>query len=207
MNTLQDALYSPNPHARSLGSTGRCLASLAVLLSLQGCGSVEVPLPEGRLPLQVDESADIDAHDTASPDTDQDGSDSTGGALETAGDKSLVDEGGRSKRFAINVENAKNQVTFIDAENQDITASFTRRAKRDWVFDCPMQYAGHDLEVVDLDVETLEFAGIVIERPVLLAGCRGHEVLLRSGPLSEDLGATSCMGDPTCFSFSYARTR
>lgn len=186
------------------------LAALCVTPFLPGCGANEKPLPGGEFELvhtptpnpgesgssATSSSAPTSAvtgstgtapessnSDTSSPSADA-SSPTSSAATNPASDTTAQPKAPHpaQQHYAIRIDLAKNSVDLIKSKKVQQTVSFKRRAKRGWEDACPKQYHSDLLEVVDLEIPQITFAGLTIPKPVLTSSCfsADDEVYMRS---------------------------
>lgn len=111
----------------------------------------------------------------------------------------------KPQHFSIRINLEKNNIDLIEAETLKQTIPFKRRKKRDWQTGCPKQFAAELIEVVDLQVPQIDFAGVTITNPILMGDCMGNpaqvSVFLRSADAIPELG-TYCEPNEACLQFN-----
>lgn len=159
--------------------TPALLASLGLSVFLSGCGDREQPLPGGEFEL----ANNLD---------DSPGGASTGGSDATNSGTGTEEAAPQptQQRFAIRIDLQSNSVDFIKSKTILQTVAFKRRSKENWEQACPKQVSAELLEVVDLQIPQLDFAGVTIKKPVLTSTCDmsslGEEILLRPSDQTEN---------------------
>lgn len=143
-------------------------------------------------------------HPTTTQSTGPNGSTKTNGSGELAEPRT----GTTREQFALRIDPENNSVELIQGTTVTKQLTFKRRPKNAWHSACPKNLSAERLEIVDLQVPQLDFAGVTITAPVLMTGCafgpdsRPREVFLRGANRIPDLG-TFCESDETCLEFRH----
>lgn len=95
---------------------------------------------------------------------------------------------------------AQNQIEFLVQGQVQLTHSFSRRDESDWSTGCHTNNTHTPLEVVDINAERIEFAGLTIEQPILVQTC-GGDILELWARAPFDKGATYCTKQNSCLLF------
>lgn len=217
MSLLNSTFRAMSRQTRAGAAARPLIAALCLSTLLPACGDTEQPLPGGQFELVSDfsdskgstgaesstgaattgqdssldtlpESSTTGAAVESSTGATEDGATgATGANTDTTAEQAAPQQ--TQRRFAIQINLENNSVDLIEGKSIKQTIPFKRRNKKDWVQDCPKQVSADLLEVVDLQVPQVVFAGVTIPRPVLSSTCAlvDDDVIMRSADADADL--------------------